>query len=97
MSKAAGAESPRACATRPAALGERSSSEQVATITWVTSDGSMPASSRAARAAWVAICATVSDSAAMCRPSMPVRRRIQSSLVSTIDSRSTLVRIRSGR
>src|SRR5699024_11832285 len=54
-SNAAAAGMPSAWATRPAALGERSVFEQVATMTWVISEGSAPALASAGRAASVAI------------------------------------------
>ena len=69
---------------------------KVATTMWVSSPGSMPASSRATREALSAMSDAASSSATMWRCLLPVRVVIHSSVVSTIFSRSALVRTRSG-
>ena len=68
----------------------------VATMIRSICSGVMPARSMASRAALVAMSEVNSSSAAMRRSLMPVRVVIHSSVVSTIFSRSALVRIRSG-
>ena len=69
----------------------------VATMTRSTSAGAMPAMSRALRAACSARSDVVSAGAAMRRSRMPVRARIQASLVSTLRDSSSLVSTRAGR
>ena len=61
------------------------------------SDGSSPASASAACAARAPKCEAGTPFSAMRRSRMPVRSRIHWSLVSTIRSRSALVRRRSGK
>lgn len=87
---------PSRAATWAAVLGQRSTALEVATTTRSTSEGSRPAAASALPAAALAMSATVSSSAAMCRVAMPVRCRIQASLVSTMAARSSLVRTRCG-
>lgn len=82
-------------ATCAAIEGQRSTAEQVATMTCPISAGSSPDAASALAAAPAA--RSVTDSlSAMRRVEMPVRWRIHSSLVSTIFSRSALVSTRSG-
>ncbi len=60
------------------------------------SSGSSPAVAMARSPATAAMLAVVSSGPAMRRSRMPVRETIHSSLVSTMRSRSALVRIRLG-
>jgi hypothetical protein len=83
--------------TRQATFGKIRSGVVVPTTTRSMSFGVRPALSSATRPALYARSLVVSSSATMCRCSMPVRLLIHSSVVSTIFSRSALVRIRSGR
>ena len=69
----------------------------VVTIRASTSPGAAPAFSSAARAARSPMSTGVISSDAKRRSRMPVRSTIHSLLVSTIRSRSALVRTRSGR
>ncbi len=95
-SYAAGVGMPRRAATWAAVLGLRSIAVQVATTTRSTLCGSKPLAASALAAAREAMSATVSSGAAMCRRRMPTREVIHSSLVSTSDARSSLVRTLDG-
>ena len=86
----------RRCSSTPQ-LGKIRSGVVVPKAMKSTSSGAMPAASRARRAAFSARSTVVSPSAAMWRRSIPVRVRIHSSVVSTFDSSSRLVTMRSGR
>ncbi len=94
-SYAPGATTPSFDATRVATFGQRSTDEQVATMTRSMSAAVRPEAASALPAAAAAMSATVSESA-MRRLTMPTRSRIQASLVSTIWARSSLVRTREG-
>jgi hypothetical protein len=73
---------------RTAVAGNVRSGVAVAQTIRSTSTGSTPARTRAWRAAAMPRSEVFSSSAAMCRCSMPVRSRIQVSLVSTMRERS---------
>jgi hypothetical protein len=94
-SNAAGAVIPSRAATRVATFGQRSTDEQVATMTVSMSAAATPEPANAFSAAKVAMSATVSWSATR-RSAMPTRSRIQASLVSTTLARSSFVTTRAG-
>src|SRR6185503_2094570 len=95
-SNAAAPVAPRLCCTMQAVAGIGMSGVTVAQIIRSTSDAGMPADSSAFSAARVANWDMYSCSCATRRSRMPVRDVIQSPDVSTIFSRSRLVRIFSG-
>src|ERR1041384_3874552 len=96
-SNAAAPVAPRLFWTMQAVAGIGMSGVTVAQMMRSTSDTATPADSSASRAARVANCDMYSSSVATRRSRIPVREVIQSSDVSTIFSRSALVRTREGR
>src|SRR5581483_4782102 len=82
---------------RTPVAGKVRSGVEVAQTTRSTSTGSMPARTSAWREAAIPRSEVSSPSSAMWRCSMPVRSRIQASLVSTMRDRSSLVMTRFGR
>ena len=94
-SRQAARKAPISSCTRQAVFGKMLSDEEVPTRIRSSSVEQIPAFSSALLAAFTAIWATVS-SPAMWRAPIPVRSRIQISLVSTIFSRSSFFHIVSG-
>ena len=95
-SNAAALAAPSSCCTMQAVAGKGMSGVMVATMIKSRSAASTPARSSAMRAAAMPMVEVYSSSAAVRRSRMPVREVIQSSVVSTIFSRSALVRTRLG-
>jgi len=96
-SKAAPWRIPSFFCSRQALDGKTMSGVEVASTMRSMSPGRSPAAASAWRQAASARSLVASPSAATCRSRMPVRETIHSSVVSTIDSRSRLVSVFSGR